>query len=91
VQLVILNEAKNLESFLSTRSGDEQSEMFRFAQHDIPLHFGLCRCSGASSFRSSLFRQFAEPTQRDRGLRIVHFMTAVESPDSNVLEAGSFD
>src|SRR2546423_10414767 len=38
-----------------------------------------------------LFRQFAEPMQRDRRLRIVHFMTAVESPDSNALEAGSFD
>jgi hypothetical protein len=29
--------------------------------------------------------------QRDRGLRIIHFMSAVETPDSNVLEAGSFD
>ena len=44
-----------------------------------------------TEIRMRLFRQFAEPMQRDRGLRVIHFMTAVESPDSNALEAGSFD
>jgi hypothetical protein len=56
------------------------------------LRFGIRWCSGAFRLsRLSLFRQFAEPMQRDRGLRIIHFMTAVESPDSNSLEAGPFD
>jgi hypothetical protein len=77
---------------VSTRSAGEQSEMFRFARHDrgTALAFlGVRR--RFSSVSSSLFRQFAEPMQRDRGLRIIHFMTAVESPDSNSMETGSFD
>ena len=38
-----------------------------------------------------LFRQFAEPVQRDRGLRTVHFMAAAKSSDSNPLKASSLD
>ena len=45
----------------------------------------------ASSLLSNLFRQFAKPMQRDRGLRVIDLMAATKSPDSNPLKAGSLD
>jgi hypothetical protein len=55
------------------------------------IHAEACRARPPHCHRvQMLFRQFAEPMQRDRGLRIIHFMTAAESPDSNALEARSF-
>ncbi len=38
-----------------------------------------------------LLLQLAEPTQSNRRLRVIDFMAATESPDSNSLEAGSLD
>src|SRR6266481_9264415 len=54
-----------------------------------------CKASRGSSLHSQcnqiLFRQFAKPMQRDRGLRIIDLMAATKSPDSNPLKAGSLD
>ena len=38
-----------------------------------------------------LFRQFAEPMQRDRGLRTIDLMATAKSSDSNPLKASSLD
>ena len=38
-----------------------------------------------------LFRQFAEPVQSDRGLSVIYFVSAMESPDSHSIEPGSLD
>jgi len=38
-----------------------------------------------------LFRQLAKPSQRDRGLRIVDFVTTVERADFNPLKSGAFE
>src|SRR5262249_21339343 len=38
-----------------------------------------------------LFRQLSEPVQSDRGLSVIHFVTAIESPDSHSIEPGSLD
>ena len=38
-----------------------------------------------------LFLQFAEPAQGNGSLRVIDFMAAMEGPDSNSAEAGSFD
>ena len=59
---------------------------------------GVAQCTQALSATSaldssgaSLFRQFTKPTQGNRRLRVVDFVAAVECPDSNARESGSFD
>ena len=59
---------------------------------DDPARTG--RGDPAFQFRriaSELPRQFAEPMQRDRGLRVIDFVAATKSSDSNSLKASSLD
>ncbi len=51
-----------------------------------------------SAYRSSIYGQRAllllqgaEPAQGNGSLRVIDFMAATESPDSNSVKAGSFD
>src|SRR5438552_636797 len=42
-------------------------------------------------FNIDLFRQFAKPAQSEGSLRVVHFMSAMERPDSNALKPRSLN
>jgi hypothetical protein len=44
-----------------------------------------------SARRVRYLLQLAKPAQRDGRLRVIDFMAATESPDSNSVKAGSFD
>jgi hypothetical protein len=56
-----------------------------------PLAFVFVEAAWASYSRALLLLQRAEPAQGNGSLRVIDFMAATESPDSNSVKASWFD